>query len=55
MQSLMKQPKIIKTEHVKCISCNLPIHLNELGAITSFGMCHDNIVCLIGLVNKEYS
>lgn len=45
----MKEPKEIKKEHVLCISCKKPIHIDELGAINKQGMCHNNICCLIDI------
>lgn len=45
----MKQPKIIKKEHVLCRFCNKPIHIDDLGGIDKKGFFHSDIICLIGL------
>jgi len=48
----MKRPKKVKKEHIKCVSCGEPIHIDDLGGIIKKGMFHNNVVCLLP-ISKE--
>jgi hypothetical protein len=37
-----KKPKRTKPEHVKCVICKKPIHIDDLGIINNKGMYHKN-------------
>ena len=49
----MKTPKKIKKEHIKCVGCGKPIHIDELGAITKEGFIHNNTVCLLQIFHQK--
>ena len=48
----MIKPNKVKPEHVLCFSCGSPIHISELGGVTKEGFLHNNICCILKILDK---
>jgi len=48
-----KKPDKQEDRRVRCMYCNKPIHINNLGRFTNNGFICGNSVCLMRLAHKK--
>lgn len=46
----VKEPSKVKPEHVLCLACKKPIHIEQWGGITKKGMYHNTYPCIKELI-----